>query len=201
MENNDRDYLEKQVKEEANSALELIIREGACRMLQAAIGNEVSEYIERLKDEKDSRNRGLVVRNGSLPAREIVTGIGPLRLKQPRIHDKRDGLHFISNILPRYMRRIPSVDALIPALYPKGISTGDFSKVLESILGKNASGLSATNIVRLKRLWEQDYKAWAGRDLSCKRYVYFWADGIYFNVRLEDAENKRQCILIIMGTL
>jgi len=81
MENNDRDYLEKQVKEEANSALELIIREGACRMLQAAIGNEVSEYIERLKDEKDSRNRGLVVRNGSLPARESVTGIGPLRLK------------------------------------------------------------------------------------------------------------------------
>ncbi len=170
-------------------------------MLQAAIENEVTEYIERFKHEKDSRNRRLVVRNGSLPAREIVTGIGPLRLKQPRIHDKRDGLHFTSNILPRYMCRIPSVDALIPALYLKGISTGDFSKVLESILGKNASGLSATNIVRLKRLWERDYQEWAGRDLSGKRYVYFWADGIYFNVRLEDAENKRQCILIIMGTL
>jgi putative transposase len=201
VENNDRDYWEKQVKEEAKSALEVIIREGACRMLQAAIENEVTEYIERFKHEKDSRNRRLVVRNGSLPAREIVTGIGSLRLKQPRIHDKRDALHFTSNILPRYMRRIPSVDALIPALYLKGISTGDFSKVLESILGKNVSGLSATNIVRLKRLWERDYKEWVGRDLSCKRYVYFWADGIYFNVRLEDAENKRQCILIIMGTL
>jgi putative transposase len=201
MENNDRDYWEKQVKEETKSALEVIIQEGACRMLQAAIENEVTEYIERFKHEKDSGNRRLVVRNGSLPEREIVTGIGPLKLKQPRIHDKRDGLHFTSNILPRYMRRIPSVDALIPALYLKGISTGDFSKVLESILGKDAPGLSATNIVRLKRLWEQDYQEWAGRDLSGKRYVYFWADGIYFNVRLEDAENKRQCILIVMGTL
>ena len=111
MENNDRDYWEKQVKEEAKSVLELIIREGACRMLQAAIENEVTEYIERFKHEKDSRNRRLFVRNGSLTAREIVTGIGPLKLKQPRIHDKRGDQHFTSNILPRYMRRIPSVDA------------------------------------------------------------------------------------------
>ncbi|SEM47428.1 Transposase (or an inactivated derivative) [Syntrophus gentianae] len=201
MENNERDALENQVKEESKSALELIIREGACRMLQAAIENEITEYIDFFRNEKDSRKRRLVVRNGSLPEREIVTGIGPLKIKQPRILDKREGQHFTSNILPRYMRRIPSVDALVPALYLKGISTGDFSRVLESILGKNASGLSATNIVRLKRLWELDYKHWSGRDLSCKRYVYFWADGIYFNVRLEDAENKRQCILILIGTL
>jgi len=201
MENNERDYLEKQVKEESKSALELIIREGACRMLQAAIENEIADYIELFKNEKDSGNRRLVVRNGSLPEREIVTGIGPLRVKQPRILDRREGQHYTSNILPRYMRRVPSIDALIPALYLKGISTGDFSKVLESILGKNVSGLSSTNIVRLKKLWEQDYKDWVGRDLSHKRYVYFWADGVYFNVRLEDAENKRQCILVIMGTL
>lgn len=201
MENNERDYLEKQVKEESKSALELIIREGACRMLQAAIENEIADYIELFKNEKDSGNRRLVVRNGSLPEREIVTGIGPLRVKQPRILDRREGQHYTSNILPRYMRRVPSIDALIPALYLKGISTGDFSKVLESILGKNVSGLSRTNIVRLKKLWEQDYKDWVGRDLSHKRYVYFWADGVYFNVRLEDAENKRQCILVIMGTL
>jgi transposase-like protein len=201
MKYNEREYLEKQVKEESKSVLEMIIREGACRMLQAAIENEITEYIERFKDERDLRDRHLVVRNGSLPEREIVTGIGPLRVKQPRIYDKREGKAFTSNILPRYMRRVPSIDALVPVLYLKGISTGDFSKALESILGKNASGLSATNIVRLKKLWEQDYQDWTGRDLSHKRYIYFWADGIYFNVRLEDAENKKQCILVIMGTL
>ena len=201
MKYNEREYLEKQVKEESKSVLEMIIREGACRMLQAAIENEIAEYIERFKDERDLRDRRLVVRNGSLPEREIVTGIGLLRVKQPRIYDKREGKAFTSNILPRYMRRVPSIDALVPVLYLKGISTGDFSKALESILGKNASGLSATNIVRLKKLWEQDYQDWTGRDLSHKRYIYFWADGIYFNVRLEDAENKKQCILVIMGTL
>lgn len=201
MENNERDYLEKQVKEESKSTLELIIREGACRMLQAAIENEVGEYIERFKDARDIRGRRLVVRNGSLPGREIVTGIGPLQVKQPRIHDKREGEAFSSDILPRYIRRVPSIDALIPVLYLKGISTGDFTKALECILGKNAPGLSAANIVRLKRLWEQDYEDWARRDLSHKRYVYFWVDGIYFNIRLEDPENNRQCILVIMGTL
>jgi transposase-like protein len=201
MKYNEREYLEKQVKEESKSVLEMIIREGACRMLQAAIENEIAEYIERFKDERDLRDRRLVVRNGSLPEREIVTGIGLLRVKQPRIYDKREGKAFTSKILPRYMRRVPSIDALVPVLYLKGISTGDFSKALESILGKNASGLSATNIVRLKKLWEQDYQDWTGRDLSHKRYIYFWADGIYFNVRLEDAENKKQCILVIMGTL
>ena len=201
MKNDDRELLEKQVKEESKSALEEILREGACRMLQAAIENEVAEYIERFRHERDTQGRRLVVRNGSLPQRAIVTGVGSLKVKQPRIHDKRAGETFTSAILPRYMRRVPSIDALIPFLYLKGISTGDFSQALEAILGKSASGLSATNIVRLKRLWEQDYQQWAKRDLSHKRYVYFWADGIYFNVRLEDPENNRQCILVIMGTL
>lgn len=201
MKNDERGLLEKQVKEESKSALEEIIREGARRMLQVAIVNEVAEYIDRFKDERGSGGCRLVVRNGSLPEREIVTGVGSLRVKQPRIHDKRAGEAFTSAILPRYMRRVPSIDALIPVLYLKGISTGDFAQALESILGKNASGLSATNIVRLKKLWEEDYQQWAKRDLSDKRYVYFWADGIYFNVRLEDPENNRQCILVIMGTL
>lgn len=184
MDDHERREVEKQVEAESKSVLELIIREGACRMLQAAIENEIAEYIERFKYEKDSANRRLVVRNGSLPARAIVTGIGPLRVQQPRVLDRREGESFTSNILPRYMRRVASIDALIPALYLKGISTGDFSRALKSILGKNAAGLSATNIVRLKKLWEQDYRNWAGRDLSHKRYIYFWADGIYFNVRL-----------------
>jgi len=181
--------------------LEMIIREGARRMLQAAIENEVSEYIDRFKTETDLQGHRLVVRNGSLPEREIITGIGPLPMKQPRIRDKRAGKYFTSNILPRYMRRVPSIDALIPFLYLKGISTGDFSHALANILGEDAPGLSATNIVRLKKIWEQDYQEWAKRDLSDKRYVYFWADGIYFNVRLEDPENNRQCILVIMGAL
>jgi len=201
MKYNEREHLENQVKEESKSALELIIREGACRMLQAAIENEVVEYVERFKNERDFNGHRLVVRNGSLPERQIITGIGPVKVKQPRIHDKREGEAFSSNILPRYMRRVPSIDALIPVLYLKGISTGDFTKALECILGKNAPGLSAANIVRLKRLWEQDYEDWSRRDLSHKRYVYFWVDGIYFNVRLEDPENNRQCILVIMGTL
>lgn len=201
MKNDEREYLEKQVKEGPKDVLEMIIREGARRMLQTAIEHEVSEYIDRFKTETDLQGHRLVVRNGSLPAREIITGIGALPMKQPRIRDKRAGEHFTSSILPRYMRRVPSIDALIPYLYLKGISTGDFSHALANILGEDAPGLSATNIVRLKKIWEQEYQAWAKRDLSDKRYVYFWADGIYFNVRLEDPENNRQCILVIMGAL
>jgi len=121
-----------------------------------------------------------------------------LAIKQPRVEDRREDHRFTSAILPPYLRRTPSVDALIPALYLKGVSTGDFTEALEAILGENASGLSATNIVRLKQGWEEEYKEWSRRDLSGKRYVYWWADGIYFNVRLED---DRTCMLVLMGTL
>jgi len=158
MRNNDRELLEKQVKEESKTALEAIIQEGARSLLQEAIRNEVAEYINRFQHTRDAEGHRLVVRNGFLPEREIVTGVGPLRVKQPRVRDRREGEAFTSNILPRYMRRVPSVDNLIPVLYLKGISTGDFAQVLESILGKNASGLSATNIVRLKKLWEEEYQ-------------------------------------------
>jgi transposase-like protein len=199
--NNARKDSESQIKEEPRNVLEEIIREGARRLLQQAIEDEVNEYLERFSYQRDEAGRRLVVRNGSLPQRELITGIGPLRIRQPRVHDRRDGESFSSNILPRYMRRIPSVDNLIPVLYLKGISTGDFTKALEAILGENAAGLSAANIVRLKRQWEQEYQQWSRRDLGGKRYVYFWADGIYFNVRLEEAGNDRQCLLVIMGAL
>jgi transposase-like protein len=169
-------------------------------MLQAAIENEVAEYIDKFKQLKDSQGKRLVVRNGFHPERDIVSGIGPLKVKQPRINDKRPGKQFSSTILPAYMRRVPSVDNLIPVLYLKGISTGDFSTALRSILGDNVSGLSATNIVKLKKSWEDDYKAWRERDLSLKRYVYLWVDGIYFNVRLESEDNNKQCILVVIGT-
>ena len=165
-------------------------------MLQAAIENEVAEYIEKHRDLRDAEGHRLVVRNGSCPERDLLTGIGKVRVRQARVRDRREGERFTSRILPPYMRRLPSIDALIPALYLRGVSTGDFTEALESILGKNAGGLSATNIVRLKEVWKQHYERWRKRDLSEKRYVYVWADGIYFNVRLDD---ERTCILILIG--
>jgi putative transposase len=201
MKNNEPIDNKKQGEEGKESLLEEIIREGARKVLQAAIENEVSAYIDLFKDLKDGTGRRVVVRHGSLPQRSLLTGIGPIPVKQPRVRDKREGEHFTSAILPRYLRRVPSLDNLIPTLYLKGVSTGDFAEALEAILGENAKGLSASTVVRLKRQWEEEYRQWAKRDLAGKRYVYFWADGIYFNVRLEDAENKRQCFLILIGAL
>jgi putative transposase len=185
--------------EEARSVLDNIIREGAQKVLQAAIEHEVNVYIDLFKNVTDEKGRRMVVRHGSLPERFLLTGAGPLRVKQPRVRDKREDQFFTSAILPRYLRRAPSLNNLIPTLYLKGISTGDFTEALSAILGENAQGLSANTIVRLKRQWEGEYKEWAKRDLSDKHYVYIWADGIYFNVRLEDTENKRQCFLILIG--
>ena len=187
---------EDQRSESRKNPLEDLLQEGARRLLQQAIGHEVDEYITAHRDEKDEDGRRMVVRNGSLPERELVTGIGAVGIKQPRVRDRREGEEFSSRILPKYMRRVPSVDALIPALYLRGISTGDFSGALEAILGPRATGLSATNIVRLKEGWEEEYKAWEQRDLSQKHYVYIWGDGVYFNVRLSA---DRPCILVIMG--
>jgi putative transposase len=199
MKNDEPLVREKQAEEESTSTLDRIIKEGARKLLQEAIEHEVSVYVDMFKDLKDDKGRRLVVRHGSLPERDLLTSVGPLRVKQPRVRDKREGVSFTSTILPRYMRRTPSLDNLIPTLYLKGISTGDFTEALEAILGENAKGLSSSTIVRLKRQWEQEYREWAKRHLAGKRYVYFWADGIYFNVRLEDTENKRQCFLIIIG--
>ena len=186
------------VEEGSKTALEEILRDGARKLLQEAIENEVREYIEGQSKIRDEKGKRLVVRNGRLPQREIITGVGRVRIEQPRVNDKRPGRKYTSRILPPYMRRVPSVDALIPVLYLKGISTGDMYEALEAILGKKAAGLSATNVVRLKSAWKQEYEKWSGRDLSTRRYVYLWADGIHFNVRLED---DRACILVIMGTL
>ncbi len=178
------------------TALEEVLQAGAMQMLQAAIENEVAEYVGRHTDQLDQDGYRLVVRNGHLPERVLVTGIGPVKVRQPRVQDWRPGEKFTSRILPPFMRRIPSVDALIPCLYLKGISTGDFREALAAILGPQAAGLSATNIVRLKEGWNQDYERWRQRDLSAKHYAYLWVDGVHFNVRLED---ERSCILVVMG--
>lgn len=174
------------------TGLEEILREGARKLLQQAIENEVNECLELYQDRKDEHGRKIIKRNGYLPKRQIQTGIGPVSIEQPRIR----GVQFSSAILPRYLRRIPSIDALVPALYLKGVSTGDMQEALEAILGKDAKGLSPTNIVRLKELWEKEYAEWTRRDLSLKHYAYIWADGIYFNVRLSD---ERPCLLVIVG--
>ena len=187
--------LGKRAEDEERPFFEQLLQEGARKLLQAAIENEIIEYIQFHQDRRDEQGQRLVVRNGHLPEREIVSGVGPIKVRQPRVRH-RDGAQFSSAILPKYMRRTPSVDALIPALYLKGISTGDFSEALAAILGENASGLSATNIVRLKAGWEDDYKRWCQRDLNQKRYVYWWADGIYFNVRLDE---ERSCVLVLIG--
>ena len=185
-----------QLVNEAKLGLEEILRQGARQMLQQAIENEVSEYIDKHTHLLDEAGQRLVVRNGSMPERELLTGIGKVPVCRPRVHDRRPGAGFTSRMLPPYMRRIPSMDALIPALYLRGISTGDFSEALEAILGPQAKGLSPTNIVRLKEVWKQEYEQWRKRDLKEKHYVYVWADGIYFNVRLEE---DRTCILVLIG--
>lgn len=181
-----------------NNALEETLREGARKLLQQAIEYEVDEYIELFKESKGNDNKRFVIRNGYLPQRAVQTGIGPIDVKQPRVRDKRNGHSFSSIILPKYARKTPSIETVIPTLYLKGISTSDFADALEAILGENAKGLSASTICRLKESWLQEFKDWGQRDLSEKHYVYMWADGIYFNVRLTD---DRPCILVLIGAL
>jgi len=188
--------VEKLIKEEVEVSLEALLRAGARKMLQVALEFEVETYIESIKDEKDEQGRRQVVRNGSYKPRALITGVGPIPIRQPRVLDRREGASFTSAILPKYMRRAPSIDALIPALYLKGVSTSSFPEALTAILGEQAPGLSPANIVRLKQIWEEEYEAWKHRDLSGKHYVYIWADGIYFNVRLEP---DRPCLLVIIG--
>jgi len=161
------------------SVLEKLLREGAQKMLIQAIENEVDEFINKHSLKLDANGHRIVVRNGHSPEREIVTGLGPFSVKAPRIDDRKLNTEtekrFSSIILPRYLRKIPSVGNLIPILYLKGISTNGFQDALVSILGEGAKGLSAANIVRLKKCWEDEYEAWTKRDLSGKKYAYIWA--------------------------
>ena len=185
-------------EEESKTALDEILREGARRMLQSAIEAEVSVYVgERGHLVNPATGRQVVVRNGHQPERTIQSGLGDIRIQRPRVHDRRPGEKFTSRILPPYLRRTPSLEALLPVLYLKGVSTNDFPDALAAILGPEAAGLSAPTITRLKQVWQHEYEEWAGRDLSGSRYVYWWVDGIYFNVRLTD---ERPCLLVIVGT-
>lgn len=179
-----------------------VCREGAIQMLAAALQREAADYLERHAHLRGEDGKRLVVGNGYMDEREIQTGIGPLPVKKPRVNDKRvdengDRVRFESKILPKYLRRTKSLDELIPWLYLKGVSTGDFSEALAALVGKDAPGLSASTVVRLKADWLQEHKEWSQRPLNGKRYVYIWADGIYPKVRLGDGE--KQCLLVVMG--
>jgi transposase-like protein len=174
--------------------------------LSQAVEAEVDTWIESHKHLSDEQGRRQVVRNGHLPKRAIITGVGPMEVTQPRVHDRRgpgalDALGrpvepFRSKILPPYLRKTKSVEELIPWLYLKGISTGDFTESLRALLGPDVPGLSATTVTRLITTWQKDYEAWNSRSLAGKQYVYVWADGVHFNIRLEE---DRQCLLVLMG--
>ena len=176
-----------------------ILRAGAQKMLATAIQQEVEEWLAQRAHLRDEAGRRQVVRNGYLPEREILTGIGRIEVQQPRVRDRRPGEEaepFSSKILPPYLRKTKSVEELIPWLYLKGISTGDFSEALKALVGPDCPGLSATTVTRLKGVWEQEFREWSQRSLIGKQYVYVWADGVHFNIRLEE---DRQCILVLIG--
>jgi transposase-like protein len=183
----------------SGDVLSEILREGAQQMLTAAIAAEVREWIEGRQHLQDERGHRQVVRNGYLPERQIATGVGLVKVRQPRVHDRRQGLEheaFSSKILPPYLRKTRSLEELLPWLYLKGISTGDFHEALQALLGPECPGLSASTVTRLLEGWQAEYHDWSKRSLTDKHYVYLWVDGVHFNIRLEE---DRQCILVLMG--
>jgi len=177
-----------------------VLRNGARALLAQAVEAEVAALLSCHADKLTDDGRQRLVRHGHLPEREIVTGVGPVAVRCPRVRDRsgtgEDRIRFTSAILPPYARRSKSLDVLIPILYLKGISTGDFEEALAALLGKDSGGLSASTIGRLKDAWWDEHVRWSKRDLCAKRYVYFWVDGIHVQARLED---DAQCLLVIIG--
>ena len=177
-----------------------VLRNGARTLLGQAVEAEVAAWLSTHTDKLTDDGRRRLVRHGHLPEREIVTGIGAVAVRCPRVRDRvgegGEHIRFSSTILPPYARRSKSLEVLIPILYLKGISTGDFEEALIALLGKDAGGLSASTIGQLKEAWSDEHTRWSKRDLSAKRYVYFWVDGIHVQARLEEAA---QCLLVIIG--
>jgi transposase-like protein len=177
-----------------------VLRHGARALLAQAVETEVAGFLAEHADKRSEDGRRRLVRHGHLPERSVMTGIGPVEARVPRVRDRLgagdDRIRFTSAILPPYARRSKSLEVLIPVLYLKGVSTGDFAEALSALLGPDAGGLSASTIARLKEGWADEHARWRERDLSSKRYVYVWADGIYVQARLED---DAQCLLVIIG--
>lgn len=174
-----------------------LLRRGVRTLIATAVEAELAEFLQGYQQDSDAQARRRVVRNGYLPEREIQTGLGPVKVRVPKVRDRSgSGVKSHSALLPPYLRRTQQIEELLPWLYLKGISTGDFQEALVALLGPEAKGLSAGTISRLKDRWRADQARWQQRDLSRKRYVYFWADGVSFNIRGDEA---RQCILVIVG--
>jgi len=178
-----------------------VLRSGARQMLQQVIEAEVEAFLAAHAELEDGRGRHRVVRNGQAPEREIQTGIGPIAVRRPKLRDRGDGtdgerIRFTSKVLPPFLRRTKNVEELLPWLYLKGVSTGQFEEALAALLGPDAPGLSASTVRRLVAAWQQEHERWQRRDLGTRRYVYVWADGVYFTPRLD---RDRQCILVLIG--
>jgi len=183
------------VRDDLASSLDELVAEGARRMLMTGLETEVADYIERHHELVDEAGHRLVVRNGRAAERSLVTGAGALKVRAPRVNDRRDGFGFSSYILPKYARRSPKVGDVLPVLYLRGLSTGDFAPALAEFFGTDA-GLSATSITRLLETWSDEYAAFESRDLSSSDFVYVWADGVHFRIRLEE---DRLCCLVVVG--
>jgi putative transposase len=178
-------------------ALSDLVRQGARQIIAQAVEAELKEFLAQYQSLKDDQGRQAVVRNGYLPERRIMTGVGEVEIHVPKVRDRSgSGIKLNSSLLPPYLKRSQSVEEVLPWLYLKGVSTGDFAEALASLLGAQAKGLSASTISRLKAQWIEEHQQWQKRSLVGKRYVYIWADGIYFNIRNED---EGQCILVIIG--
>jgi hypothetical protein len=187
--------------DEIDDPLTAVLRSGARRLLAQAIEAEAEAFLARFADCKLADGRDRVVRHGYGPERTIQTGIGPVEVRRVKLRDRgatnpAERLSFTSTILPRWARRTRSLDALLPVLYLRGVSTGDFQEALAALLGKDASNLSPAVIARLKGEWEADYRRWQQRDLSARHYVYVWADGVYLQARMEP---QAECMLVVIG--
>src|SRR3954451_14368453 len=184
----------------ADDPLLAVLREGARRMLTQAVEAEVEAFLAAHAGLADGQGRRRLVRNGHAPERSIQTGIGSVEVRRPRVRDRGDGgsepVRFSSAILPPYLRRTRNIEELLPWLYLKGVSTGRFAEALVALLGPDAPGLSATTVRRLTEAWQEEHARWRGRDLSARRYVYLWADGVHFTPRLD---HERQCLLVLIG--
>jgi len=180
-------------------SLDELAREGARRMILAALELEVEQYVEQLRHLRDENGHALVVRNGKAEPRTVSLGAGSIQFQAPRVDDRRPDQRFTSKILPPYMRRSPRLNEALPVLYLRGLSTGDFEEAIPALLGAEGAGFSATTITRLLRVWQEEYKGWRKRSLKEKEYVYVWADGVYFNVRL--GEDKQLACLVLVGVL
>lgn len=184
------------VRDEIHLSIDELARRGAQRMLTLALRAEVDEYVRRYGAERTENGHALVVRNGRARKRAVQCGAGEIQVQAPRVHDKRPGRKFSSSILPPYMRKSPRLEEAVPVLYLRGLSTGDFGPALSALLGEEAlTGFSATTVTRLLTVWQDEYRAWRKRSLAGQAYVYLWADGVHFNVRLED--DRLACLTVI----